>query len=119
VLPGHHATILALAFAPDGATLATGEANGQIRLWDPVAGTERDSFPGDRLSVRGLAFSPDSQTLASAGTGNVILWKAATQEHSHEPIATLAGRGSDLPSVAFSPDGLLLTAGSRDGRVII
>jgi WD40 repeat protein len=118
-LPGHHATIFALAFAPDGTTLAAGEANGQIRLWDPAAGTERDSFPGDRLSVRALAFAPDSQTLASAGSGDVKLWKLATREHSHEPITTLAGRGADLLSLVFSPDGLLLAAGSRDGSVLI
>src|SRR5206468_2756249 len=46
-ISGHHSTILAIAFAPDGRTLATGNASGSIQLWDADTGKERGAFNGN------------------------------------------------------------------------
>src|SRR5262249_49895601 len=37
-LEGHRGGVTALAFAPDGETIATGSGNGVVRLWDPHTG---------------------------------------------------------------------------------
>src|SRR5262249_31017335 len=80
--------ILCLAYRPDGKGLATGTADGIIRLWDPSSGTEQASFTGHKAGITGLAFSPDGKTLASAAgnpnpygiVAEVKLWRPGTQE---------------------------------------
>ena len=112
-------SVAAVAFSPDGATLATADASGGsssgIRLWDAATqqeiGTPMTAGPGP---VYALAFSPDGATLASAGgDGNARLWDAATQQEIGTPMT--AGPGP-VYAVAFSPDGAtLVTAGASGG----
>src|SRR4051812_15185010 len=63
----HGGGVLAIAFAPDGKTAASGGVDKAVRLWDAQTGRERPS-PG-RLadSVNCLSFSADGKTLAAGG----------------------------------------------------
>src|SRR5262249_21619849 len=51
-LAGHGGPVRAVAFAPDGKTLAAGGDDGVVKLWDPAAGKETGSLPGHRAGVR-------------------------------------------------------------------
>src|SRR5205807_2655503 len=58
----------ALAFAPDGKTLAmTGPGLGSVQLWDLTTGKKRVSMPANELGIGSLGFTPDGKTLVSAG----------------------------------------------------
>src|SRR5262249_51235643 len=55
---GHEHLVMSLALAPDGKTLASGSADGTVRLWDVATGKQRH-----RIAIRGdfprtRAFSP-------------------------------------------------------------
>lgn len=67
VLKGHTREVAALAFAPDGKTLASGGFDRTVRLWDPKTGALRSVFLVSKDAVLALAFSPDGKTLATAG----------------------------------------------------
>ncbi|MEW2624941.1 hypothetical protein [Streptomyces sp. NPDC048106] len=60
--------VTALAFSPDGRTLAVGNPAGRIRLWDLPSRTPLGApLPTGGDSLRGLAFSPDGRTLYAQG----------------------------------------------------
>ncbi|MCP4104854.1 MAG: WD40 repeat domain-containing protein [Desulfobacteraceae bacterium] len=105
-------TVNAVAFSPDGKTLASGADDNTVRLWDVASGKEIRRLEGHRKRVVSVAFSPDGKTLAS-GAGNFLgsdktVWDVA----SGKEIRSLAGHTKPVQSVAFSPDGKTLASGS-------
>jgi WD40 repeat protein len=111
VLTGH-ATVFALAFSPDGKTLASGSADSTVRLWDVA--TRRQigrSLTAHAGTVFALAFSPDGKTLASGSRDNTVqFWDTAT----HRQIGSLA---TPANSIAFSPDSKTLATHGSDETV--
>src|SRR4051794_23263511 len=57
----HANKILALAFFPDGKTLASASEDRTVRLWDTVTGKERHRFVGHTGPVESLAVSRDGK----------------------------------------------------------
>ncbi|WP_405837380.1 helix-turn-helix domain-containing protein [Streptomyces sp. NBC_01518] len=99
------AKVRAVAFSPDGRTLATASADEAIRLWDTATGTLRVTLAGHTGPVRSVAFSPDGRTLADGGEHGLELWDVAT--------GTARGRltaHGQVVAVAFSPDGRTIAA---------
>ncbi len=107
----HSDTVRALAFSPDGATLATGSWEGATELWD----LERGALlwtSWHTTSILSLAFAPDGRTLASGADDAVVrLWDA----HSGTNRQTLSGQSGPVHALAWSPDGSRLASGSFDG----
>ena len=98
-----------VAFAPGGATLASGSAEG-VALWDleTRAGAATSLAGG----VTAVALSADGATLASgSGSGRIELHDL----QGGRVIATLSGHTYPIGSLAFSPDGAVLASGARDG----
>jgi eukaryotic-like serine/threonine-protein kinase len=101
----------ALAIAPDGSSLAAGEATGRVVLADPATMRETASFGTDAGRVNAAAFSPDGSVLAVAcDDGGVHRRQVA--EHRSLPAFPVHTRR--MYCLAFSPDGSLLATGSED-----
>jgi WD40 repeat protein len=111
-----------LAFSPCGRFLAVGSNDG-LRLWDPHAGRLVRTFTNEGTGVYGIAFAPDGRLLAAATAfdGAIDLWDVARGERvarfqaDPNPVwPQVHYEKSDwFHSVAFSPDGTLLAAGSN------
>ncbi len=100
--------VRAMALSPDGATLASGSASGQVQLFDLEGNRVVATLPGHTQAVRSLAFSLDGTVLASGGQDGIRLWDVEARTST----ATLPGT---VTSVAFSPDGATLASGSGGG----
>ena len=105
--------VSSMAFSPDGATLASaGTRDGTVRLRDIE--TENTATLYGYASLNSMALSRDGTILATVSRNSqVTLWNPST----HSRIATLSWDASftnpySLRSVAFSPDGGTLAAGS-------
>jgi WD40 repeat protein len=113
-LEGHGGEVHALAFSADGARLASGSSNGEIKIWNTADGTTAaQTLGGHTALVRALAFSPDAKTLASAGYDKTVrVWDAG----GGQSVRTLNGADA-FSSIAYNKDGLTLVAGNSRGEI--
>jgi serine/threonine protein kinase/Tol biopolymer transport system component len=106
--------IFAVAFSPDGKTLAAGAADDTVLLWDYRRGLQTAQLPGHTDSVDQVTFSPDGRLLATAADDKTVrLWDLT----SGSQIAKFTGHKAYVWSVDFSPDGKTLVSGSKDGTL--
>jgi eukaryotic-like serine/threonine-protein kinase len=101
-LTNHQAAILALAFSPEGALLASSSGDQTIRLWNTKTWSEVATLRGHEDEVYSLAFSADGRRLITGGKdGSIRLWQI--------PPVQRSAAGSALPEpcryFAVSPEG--------------
>lgn len=115
-----------VAFSPNGHTLASAGVGipALVHLWN-VTVPAHVVLLGQAVvnnGVRSVAFSPDGHTLASAGgdvnssggasSSAIQLWNVTDPAHPAALGQPLAGPTTPFNSVAFSPSGRTLAAGS-------
>ncbi|MDE0021737.1 MAG: WD40 repeat domain-containing protein [Candidatus Poribacteria bacterium] len=120
--------ILALAFSPDGKTLASGHyrvhrSQTEARLWDVKTGEKKATLEGHHNRIGTLTFSPDGKTLASGASDRTArLWSAETGEPIQTFTTTTTASGVPawrIVSAAFAADGKNLAAIDNFGGVIV
>lgn len=109
-------SVLSVEFSPDGETLATGDTNGEILVWQVKDSRLKLRLKADNNWIRSVAFSPDGKTLASAGENQTIkIWDLSNETC----IQTLDEKENQVWSIAFSPDGKILATGGEDETIKI
>ena len=105
----------ALAFSPDGRSLAVGESTGMVEVWRGDAHVPVNApLTGHDGDVASVAFSSDSRLLASGGhDGTVRVWRVA--QHGLPTVVSRAG--ATISSLALDRAGTKAAVGSDDGSV--
>jgi WD40 repeat protein len=110
----HEFPVTDLAFSPRQDTVASIDAAGNLRLWNPetLSTVARWKTPGP---VRCLRFLPDGRRLALAGRQVVWIWEPGLDKPQ---IIDFAGEGA-ITTLAISHDGARLAAGFETGAVVV
>ena len=110
-------SISVIAWAPKGTTIAYGNREGTIQVWDSAA--QRTivtlSAPDQNISVDALAWSTSGNQIAAAIGGVVKVWDVA----SGQPVQTYHEFAGGVHSFAWSPDGTRMAfAGGEMVKVV-
>jgi WD40 repeat protein/formylglycine-generating enzyme required for sulfatase activity len=110
---GHRSAVWAVAFCPDGQTLATAGADGTIRVWEIPGGQLKRVLLRAASEIHSLSWSPDGKYLAAGGGVLPRVWDA----RSGLLVAELPT--SYCAVVAWSPDGRYLAVSGVFGGVYL
>ncbi|GAA0247176.1 hypothetical protein GCM10010492_53500 [Saccharothrix mutabilis subsp. mutabilis] len=120
----HPTMVSAVAFSPDGGTIATTGGN-QTTLWNTADRSIRAVLTDGEVFTNAAAFSPDGHLLATAtqpfpccpdgAPGNTLtLWDLDTGTPTRR-----AGHTGQVLGIAFSPDGRRIATAGVDRSVLI
>lgn len=118
-IEGHQNTVLSMAFAPDGKTLATaylypGRGHDLLHLWDVASGKAVAAL--DEVPLFSLAFSPDGKFIAGGdNVGSIAIWDVREKKR----IVEIRAHKSQVSGLVFSHDGKRLFTASHDGTIKI
>jgi WD40 repeat protein len=115
VLKGHPAWVAHVAWSPDGKTIiAAGGQSGVLSRWDAVSGNYRTKFEFGQ-PVRSMAWRPNGNDVAVAcAMLRLQIWS----DNSNRVARMLGNANDDFHSVAWSPDGKTLAAGTMKSAML-
>lgn len=101
-LDKHTRSIEALAYSPDGSSLASGSHDTTIRIWSTASNTCIGCLEGLRGSASKMVYHPNSKMLASCSTsgGEIYLWCTETYR-----ALRVTKEVADCRSLDFHPSG--------------
>ncbi len=113
----HEDYVIDIDFSTDGAYLASGAANGTVKVIDVNSSAETLSLSKDgwvdsvAIEVSPIQANGSGHILATSVSGTITLMDIANRTQ----ITDLAGHSSDVIGMDFSPNGEVLASGDRGG----
>jgi polar amino acid transport system permease protein len=111
---GHLKEVTAMAFSPDGAYLASGDAEGATLIWDIQQGQVAWMTKGHLGMVEDIEFDATGQYVLSGGRDNYLRrWRVPGGKFA----GLFKGHFGSVTGVTFGPDEDTVLSGGTDGSV--
>ena len=108
--------VFALAFSPDGKTLAAAGGNGVVNLWDAANGRLKQTLQSNSGPVRAITFILDSRQLVTGGSWDrhIKVWNTL------KGVVEYSFKSDDkILTLALHPSGNLLASGCLNRTLIV
>jgi WD40 repeat protein len=115
VLRGHGAPVRSVAVSLDGALVASGAEDREIRIWDVRTGRGLSVLTGHTGKVRCLVWYLDGTLLSGSSDGTLRWWDVRAGRQLRLIQAHGTGRTGKIRALTCSPDRQLVLTGSEDG----
>jgi WD40 repeat protein/transcriptional regulator with XRE-family HTH domain len=106
-LTGATSWVDAVAFSPDGTSLAAGTSDASVLVWNMATRALTATLP-DTQPVTSVTWDGRNRIVSSVADGTVLLWTLPT------PVLPTANAPS---AVAYSPDGGTIAVGGQDVQI--
>ena len=113
-ITGLSSSVTAVAFSPDGKTLAAADGSFDLTLWEVATGKLRSKLTGLATGTERVCWSPDGKTVYGTTGNDWIAWDAVTGKEKQKIKGEMSGTSPNR--IALAPDGKSLAAAGR-GKV--
>ena len=108
--------ITVVRFKPDENTLAIGDINGNIELWDVSARKKINEVKAHTAQINDIRFNLPLEQMATASTDKSLkIFNIKDMADLTEPPITLSDNEGYVLVIQFSPDGQLIVSGAYEG----
>ncbi len=115
----HMDPIESLALSPDGKSIASGDQDGVLKIWDPETGqvksTAKLKLGG---GIKSVSWSPDGSVVAAAGFYDSLIKLVDPASGSVKGTIEVS-KQSGLRAITYSPDGKLLATYRGGNKVML
>ncbi|MGD1862745.1 MAG: AAA-like domain-containing protein, partial [Leptolyngbyaceae cyanobacterium] len=114
IFRGDQANFSATAFSPDDELMASGDLDGNLRLWDMQGNLVNDFSDFHEGAVVAVAFTAEGRRIVSLGQNGIIkLWQRDGQLLEESETTT----NFEILNASFSSDGQTVVASLADGSI--
>jgi WD40 repeat protein len=104
--------LVAVAFSPDGAELATADVRGALHTWSTAGGAPLAAYEGHAGGASAIVYASAHRLLSTGADKSVAAWNTLPTWSLVRTIAAPGALADRVTALDFSPDGKLLATGS-------